>query len=93
MKETLTRGVRLGRSEGSRSLRNYLWSRSKGHHAIDRLEERGVVRGSTGRSSLIRRERAIVNQTNIGTVSKVTLVKLLRDGVERIRTFSSAFWN
>ena len=30
------------------------------------------------------RERAIVNQTNIGTVSKATLRKLLRDGLERI---------
>ena len=30
------------------------------------------------------RERAIVNQTNIGTVSNATLGELLRDGVERI---------
>ena len=33
------------------------------------------------------KERAIVNQTNIGTVSKATSGKLLRDGVERIRAF------
>ena len=45
-----------------------------------------MVRGSTGRS-LIKRERAIVNQTNIGTVSKVTLVKLLRDGIEPYTDF------
>ena len=36
------------------------------------------------------RERAIVNQTNIGTVSEATLGKLLRDGVERIWAFPSA---
>ena len=47
-------------------------------------EEKGVERGSARRSSLKGRERAIVNQTNIGTVSKATLGKLLRDGVQRI---------
>ena len=36
------------------------------HHRS--LEERGVERGSARRSSLKGRERAIVNQTNIGTV-------------------------
>ena len=36
------------------------------------------------------RERAIVSQTNIGTVSKATLGKLLRDKVERIWAFPSA---
>ena len=36
------------------------------------------------RSSLKGQERAIVNLTNIGPVSKATLWKLLRDGVERI---------
>ena len=36
------------------------------------------------------RERAIVSQTNIRTVSKATLGKLLRDGVERTWTFPSA---
>ena len=35
-------------------------------------------------------ERAIVHQTNIGTVSKATLGKLLRDGVECIWAFPSA---
>ena len=30
------------------------------------------------------RERAVVNQTNLGIVSKATLGKLLEDGVERI---------
>ena len=61
-------------------LRHYLRAQSQEHHYIDRLEERGVERGSVRRSSLKGRERAIVSQTNIGTVSKATLGKL-RDGV------------
>ena len=36
---------------------------------INRLEERGVERGSARRSSLKGQERAIVNPTNTGTVS------------------------
>ena len=44
-------------------------AQSQGHHTIDRLEERGVERGSAPRPSLKGRERAIVNQTNNGTVS------------------------
>ena len=59
-------------------------------HTIDRLEERGVERGSARRSSLKGRERAIVSQTNIGTVSKVTLGKLMRDGVDSKWAFPSA---
>ena len=51
---------------------------------VDRLEERDVERGSARRSFLKRRERAIVSQTNIETVSKAMLGKLLRDGMERI---------
>ena len=72
-KATLTSGLRLERSEVLRSLRHYLQAQSQGHHTIDRLEERGVERGSARRSSLKGRERAIVSQTNIGTVSKATL--------------------
>ena len=83
-KATLTSGLLLGRSEVLRSLRHYLRAQSQGHHTIDRLEERGVERGNARRSSLKGRKRAIVNQTNIGTVSKAALGKLLRDGVERI---------
>ena len=87
---TLTDGLRLGRSEVLRSLRYYLRAQSQGHRTIDRLEERGMERGSVRRSSLKGRERTVVNQTNIGTVSKATLGKLLRDEVERIRAFPSA---
>ena len=60
-----------------------LWS-GQGHYNIDRLEERGVERGSARRSSLKGRERAFVSLTNIGTVSKATLGKLLRDKMERM---------
>ena len=42
--------------------------------------ERGVERGSPQRSSLRGWERAVVSQTNIGTVSKATLGKLLETG-------------
>ena len=62
--------------------RHYLQVQSQGHHTIDHLEERGMERGSARRSSLKGPERAIVSQTNIGTVSKATLWKFLRwDGV------------
>ena len=48
----------------------YLQTQSQGHHTIDRLEERGIERGNARRSSLKGWERAIVNQTNIGTVQQ-----------------------
>ena len=83
-KATLRSGLLFGRSEVLRSLRHYLLAQSQGHHTIDRLEERGVERGSARRFSLKEREEAIVSQTNIGTVSKVTFGKLLKDGEERI---------
>ena len=59
-------------------------AQSQSSNTIAGLEERGVERGSARRSSLKGRERAVVNQTNIGTVSKATFGKLLRDVVERI---------
>ena len=86
-KATLTSGLRLRRSEVLRSLRHYLRAQCQGHYTIDRLEERGVERGSARRFSLKGRERAIINQTNIETVPKVTLEKRLTDGVERIWLF------
>ena len=51
-KATTTSSLRLGRSEVERSFRHYLRAQSQGHHAIDRLEERGVEIGSARRSSL-----------------------------------------
>ena len=67
-KAHLTSGLLLRKSEVLRSLRHYLWAQSQGHYTTDRLEERGVERGSDRQSSLKGRERAIVNQMNIGTV-------------------------
>ena len=90
-KATLTSDLLLGRSEVLRSLRHHLRAQSQGHHTIDRLEERGMERGIARRPSLKGREKAIVGQTNIGTVSKATLGKLLRDGVERIWACPSAY--
>ena len=69
-KATLTIGLLLRRYEVLRSLRHYLQAQSQGHRIIDRLEERGVERGSARRSSLKGRERAIVNQMNIGKTSE-----------------------
>jgi len=86
-KATLTSGLLLGRSEVLRSSTHYLQAQSQGHHTIGCLEERDVERGSTRQSSLKGRERAIVDQTNIGTISKVTWGKLSRDGVECIWAF------
>ena len=80
-KATITNGLHLGRSEVLRNLRHCLQAQSQEHHTINHLEERGVERGSARQSSLKGRERAIVNQTNTGTVSKATVGKLLRDGV------------
>ena len=71
-KATITGGLCLGRYEVLRSLRHYLRAQCQGHHTIDRLQERGVERGSVQRSSLRGRERAIINQTNTGTVPKAT---------------------
>ena len=68
VKATLTSGLLFGRSEVLRSLRHYLRAQSQGHHTTDRLEDRGIERGSSSRSSLKGRERAIDSQTNIGTV-------------------------
>ena len=78
-----TSGLRLGRSKMLRSLRHYLRAQSQEHLTTDGPDERGVERESTRRSSLKGRERAIVSQTNIGAVSKATLGKQLRAGVER----------
>ena len=63
-----------------RSLRHYLRAQIQGHCTISRLEERDVEKESARQSSLKRRERAIVNQTNIGTILKAMLGKVLRWG-------------
>ena len=88
-KATITKGMRLGRSEVPRRLRHNLRTQSQGHRTIDRFEERDVERENARRSSLKVREMAIVSQTNFRTVSKAKFEKLLRDGVECIWTFPS----
>ena len=90
-KAALTSGFLLGRSEILRNLRHYSLAQSQRHHTVDHLEERGVERRKRYTIFLERtRERAIVSQTNIGTVSKAMLGKLLRDWVERVWAFPSA---
>ena len=67
-----------------RSLRHNLRAKVQGHHAFDRLEERGVERRSE-------RAGSVINLTHTATVSKViALVKVLRDGAERMRAFPTA---
>ena len=87
---SITSDLCVGISEVLRSLRHYLRAQNQGHHTMGRLEERGVERGCARRSSLKGRERANTNQTNLGNVSKATLGKLMRDGVERIWAFPRA---
>ena len=53
------------------------------HHSTDRLKERGVEKGGGQHSTLHDRERPVFNQTNIGTVSRATLGRMLRDGEGR----------
>ena len=50
-KATVVCGLRLGISEVLRTLRHYMLKQSQGHRTIDRLEERGVEKGSARRSS------------------------------------------
>ena len=85
-----TSGLQLGRAEVLRGLRNFLSTNKPEHHSIDRLMERGVEKGSGRHSTLQGREWSVFNQTNIGTVSRATLGRLLRDGAERVWAFPSA---
>ena len=74
----ITSGLQLGRAEVLRGLRSFM--NMDRHHGIDRLKERGVEKGS-GRHSIFQgRERSVFNQANIGTVSRATLGRLLKDG-------------
>ena len=86
----ITSGLQLGRAEVLRGLRNFLSTDKPEHHSIDRLKERGVEKGSGRHSTLQGREPSVFNQTNIGTVSRATLGRLLRDGAERVWAFPSA---
>ena len=73
-----------------RGLRNFLNMDRPEHHSTDRLKERGVEKGSGRHSTLQGRERSVFNQTNIGTVLRATLGRLLRKGAECVWAFPSA---
>ena len=72
-----------------RGLRNFLNTDKPEHHSTDHLKERGVEKGSGWHSTLQGRERSVFNQTNIGTVLRATLGRLLRDGAEHVWAFPS----
>ena len=81
----ITSGLKPGRAEVLIGLRSFLnMEKTPEHHSIDRLKERGVEKGSGRHSTLRGRERSVFNQTNIGTVSRATLGRLLRDRAERV---------
>ena len=86
----ITSGLQLGRAEVLRGLRNFLNTDKPEHHSIGHLKERGVEKGSGRHSTLQGRERSVFNQANIGTVSRATLGRLLRDRAERVWAFPSA---
>ena len=80
----ITSGLQLGGAEVLRGLRYFLNTDKPEHHCIHRLKERGVEKGSGRHSTLQGQERSVFNQANIGTVSRATLGRLLRDGAERV---------
>ena len=91
-KATTTGGLRFGRSEVLRSLRHYLAGTKPprtSHHRSPGGERRRQ-RGSAQRSSLRGGERAIVNETNIGTVSRGNIGETpeRRGGAERISVWA-----
>ena len=86
----ITSGLQLGRAEMLRGLRNFLNMDMPEHHSIDCLKERGVEKGIGRQSTLQGRERSVFKQTNIGTVWRATLGRLLRDEKEREWAFPSA---
>ena len=89
----ITSSLQLGRSEVLRGLRNFLNIDRPEHHSIDHLKGRGVEKGSIWHSTLQGRERSVVNQTDIGTVSRATLGRLLRDEAECIIMSLSECYN
>ena len=86
----ITSGLQLGRAELLRGLKNFLNTDKPEHHSIDHLKERGKEEGSGRNSTLQGQEQSVFNQANIGTVSRATLGRLLRDGAERVWAFPSA---
>ena len=89
-KATLTSGLLLGRSEVLRSLRHYLLAQSQGHHTIDRLEERGVERGSARRSSFDRTREGHRQSDEHWNCFKGKVEETPERRMERIWAFPSA---
>ena len=90
-KATTTSGLRRRRSEVLRSLRHYRLAQIHGHHTTDRQEEECAGRRHVRRSSLKRHERAIVSQTNTGTVSfKDSALKLRKEMGKRAHSLFRA---
>ena len=97
---SISSGLRLGRSEVLRGFRHYLRAGTKprtSHLRSPGGERRGKLRGIARESSLKGRERAVVSQTNTGTVSKANARETSErrggahvDGVERMWAFPSA---
>ena len=83
----ITSGLQLDRAEVLRGLRNFLNTDKPEDNSINCLKERGVEKGSGRHCTLQGRERSVLNQTNIGTVSRATLGRLLTDGEERVWAF------
>ena len=81
--------VQLGRVEVLWGLRNFLNIDRPKHHITDYLKERGMEKGSGRHSNLRGRERPVLIQANIDTVSRATLGRLLRDKAERVWVFPS----
>ena len=90
MNEKIDWQAQIGSAEVLRGLRNFLNMDRPEHHSIDRPKERGVEEGSGRHSNLQGRESSVFNQANIGTVSRATLGKMLRDGAERVWAFPTA---
>ena len=61
-----------------RGLRNFLIMDRSEQHRTDRLKERGVEKGSGRHSTLQGREQSVFNGTNIDTVSRAALGRLLQ---------------
>merc|ERR1712121_308086 len=88
---TIQGGLLLGKSEVLRQLRKVLQTKDQPqHHSVDRLQERGVQKGSGRWLTLGGWDRAITNQTSVLSISRTTLRKLLKNGAERIWAFPSA---
>ena len=71
-------------------LRNFLNTDRLEHHNTDHPNERGMEKGSGRHSTYGGRERSVFHKTNIGTVLRATLRRLLRVGAERVWAFLSA---